>query len=84
MRKLLAIAIVRTRFGTENTVASKIITPEILVFFFSELIRRGVIYYTGSFLPVIIFIEIIMRGNSVSHYVDRPVFWGVTKNTPKI
>ena len=41
----------------------------------SELIRRGVIYYTGNFLPQIIFAEVIMRGNSVSHYVDR-LFWG--------
>ena len=62
-----------------GTVVSKIITPEIL--FFSELIRRRVIYYAGSFLPQIIFSELIMRGNSVSHYVDRRVFWGV-KFTP--
>ena len=53
------------------------------IFIFSELIRRGVIYYAGSFLPQIIFVELIMWGNSVSHYVDWPVFWGV-KITPKI
>ena len=44
-------------------------------FIFSELVRRGVIYYAGSFLPQIIFAELIMRGNSVSHYVGR-LFWG--------
>ena len=38
---------------------------------FSELSRRGVIYYAGNFLPHIIFAELIMRGNSVSHYVNR-------------
>ena len=41
----------------------------------SELIRRGVIYHAGNFLPQIIFAELIMRGNSVSHDVDR-LFWG--------
>ena len=45
---------------------------------FSELIRRGVIYYAGNCLPQIIFVELIMRGNSVSHYVDR-LFWGGKK-----
>ena len=50
---------------------SKMFTPEN----FPELIRRGVIYYAGNFLPQIIFVELIMRGNSVSHYVDR-LFWG--------
>ena len=43
-------------------------------FIFSELIRRGVIYYAGNFVPQIIFVELIMRGNSVSHYMDR-LFW---------
>ena len=47
-------------------------------YIFSELIGRGVIYYAGNFLPQF-FLELIMRGNSVSHYVDRPVFWGVKK-----
>ena len=42
---------------------------------FSELIRRGVIYYAGNFLPQIIWLNEIMRGNSVSHYVDQ-LFWG--------
>ena len=41
----------------------------------SELIRRGVIYYAGNFLPQIIISELIMRGNSVSHYLDQ-LFWG--------
>ena len=50
------------------------ITPEKL--FVSELIRRGVICYAGSFLPQIIFVELIMQGNFVSRYVDRPVFGG--------
>ena len=62
----------RNRETAPNTVASKIIIPEKL--FFSELIRRGVIYYAGKFLPQIIFVELSMRGNSVSHYVDR-LFW---------
>ena len=44
--------------------------------FFSDLIRRGVIYYAGNLLPLIIVLELIMRGNSVSHYVDR-LFWGL-------
>ena len=57
----------------KTTVVSKIITPENL--FFSKLIRRGVIYYAGNSLPQIIFAELIMRGSSVSHYVDR-LFWG--------
>ena len=56
-----------------GTVVSKIIIPEIL--FFSELIRRGVIYHAGKCLPQIILIELIMWGNSVSHYVDQ-LFWG--------
>ena len=47
----------------------------------SELIRRGVIFYAGNFLPQINFVELIMRGNSVSHHVDR-LFWGV-KNYSK-
>ena len=42
--------------------------------FFSELIRRGVIYCAGKILPQIILSELIMRGDSVSHYVDR-LFW---------
>ena len=33
------------------------ITPE----FFSELIRRGVIYYAGNFLPQNILFELIMQ-----------------------
>ena len=49
------------------------ITPEI---YFSKLIRRGVVSYAGKFSPQMLFFELIMRGNSVSHYVDRPVFWG--------
>ena len=53
------------------TVVSKIIAPE----FFSELISRGVSHYAGNFLPQIISVELIMRGNSVSHYVER-LFWG--------
>ena len=40
-----------------------------------EPLRRGVIFYAGNFLPQIIFVELIMRGNSISHYVDR-LFWG--------
>ena len=42
--------------------------------FFSELIRRGVIEYGSKLLPQIIWFELIMRGNSVSRYVDR-LFW---------
>ena len=49
-------------------VVSKIITPET---FCSELIRRGVLYYSGKILPQIIFIELILRGYSVSHYVVK-------------
>ena len=60
--------------NTQFTVVSIIITPEIL--FFSDLIWRGVIYYARKFLPQIIFVQLIMRDNSVSHYVDQPVFWG--------
>ena len=56
-----------------HTVVSKIITPRLIIF--SKLIRRGVIYYAGNFVPQIMFVELIMRGNSVSHYVDR-LFWG--------
>ena len=58
----------------QGTVVSKIVTPEFL--FFSEFIRRGVIDYAGKFLPPIFFCSLIMRGDSVSHYMDRPVFWG--------
>ena len=64
--------------GRKHTVASKIITPEKK----SELIRLGVIYYAGNFLPPKIFVELIMRGNSVSHYVDR-LFWGVKNHSKK-
>ena len=53
--------------GIQNCYPRKIIFP--------ELIRRGVIYYAGNFLPQIIFVELIMRGNSVALYVD-PLFWG--------
>ena len=42
---------------------------------FPEFIRRGVIYYAGNFLPQTIYVELVMRGNSVSPYVDR-LFWG--------
>ena len=42
--------------------------PRIIIFY--ELIRRGVIYYAGKFSPQIISFELIMRGNSASHYVD--------------
>ena len=55
------------------TVVSKINYPRKIIF--PELIRRGVIYYAGNFLPQIIFAELIRRGNSVSHYVDG-LFWG--------
>ena len=34
------------------------------------------------FLPQVIYFELIMRGNSASHYVDRPRFLGY-KITPK-
>ena len=74
------IVFVRAKFfcpkqGPNTTVESKIFTPEKLLYF-SELIRRGVMHYAGNFLPQIIFVELIMRGNSVSHYVDRLFFWG--------
>ena len=38
-----------------HTIVSKIATPEKL--FFSELIRRGVIYYAGKCLPQIILLN---------------------------
>ena len=47
-------------FETSDTVASKMITPEKL--FFYELIRRGVIYYAGKFLPQSISFELINLG----------------------
>ena len=56
---------------SRNTVVSKIITPE----FFSKLISCGVIYYAGNVFTPKYCVELIMRGNSVSHYVDR-LFWG--------
>ena len=40
-----------------------------------------VIYYAGEFLPQIIIFGFFVRGNSVSHYVDR-LFLGY-KITPK-
>ena len=40
-------------------------------FIFYELIRRGVIYYAGKFLPQIISFELIMRGNFILHHIMR-------------
>ena len=45
-------------------------TPEKLCFF--QFIRRGVIDYTVIFLPRIIFLELMMRGNSAACYVEKP------------
>ena len=60
-------------------VVSKIITPEKNIF--SELIRRGAIYYAGNFLPPLIFVELIMRSNSLYHIMWIDCFGG--KTTPK-
>ena len=41
---------------------------------YKYIIRHGVIYYAGKFLPQMYSFGFIMRGNPVSHCVDRPVF----------
>ena len=45
---------------TTATVVSQIITPEKNIFY--KLIRRGVVYYAGKFLPQIISFELIGLG----------------------
>ena len=48
-------------YKTEKKIAYRSIQnyyPRKFVFFFSELIRRGVIYYAGNFLPQIISVEL--------------------------
>ena len=52
------------------------------IYFFSELIRRGVIYYAGNFLPQITFIAFIMR--VILYHVMWPDFFGGKKSLQKI
>ena len=66
----------RSSSNCQRYVQAIVVTPPFTKLPLSERlkrtsIRRGVIYYAGNFLPQVIFVEFIMRGNSVSHYVDR-------------
>ena len=45
--------------------------------------RLHVHLWPAKFFTPNYFFELITRDNSVSHYVDRPVFWGGVKNYSK-